>query len=45
MAATGNNGQGITGVAWALQLLSCKIYNATGGGTKAAIMACLDYCM
>jgi subtilisin family serine protease len=43
IAAAGNNGQGITGVAWHATLLACKMLDATGQGTVASAVACLDY--
>ena len=43
IGATGNNGQGVTGVNWNVQIMSCKFMNSAGSGTIADAMECLDY--
>lgn len=41
----GNNSAGVTGVAWSVQLLACKIYSAAApSASTSAIVACIDYC-
>ncbi|HEY1661463.1 MAG TPA: S8 family serine peptidase [Verrucomicrobiae bacterium] len=42
MGAVGNNGVGVTGVAWRLQMMDCKCFN-NGGASTATIVACIDY--
>jgi subtilisin family serine protease len=44
IGAYGNNGIGITGINWRVQLLGCKFIINGSGDTYQAI-ACLDYCM
>lgn len=43
IGAVGNNGLGITGVAWQVRLLACKFADSFGGGTVADAIACLDF--
>jgi subtilisin family serine protease len=43
IGAAGNNGIGISGVAWNSKLLPCRFIDATGEGDAAAAVACLDY--
>ena len=43
IGAVGNNGVGVVGVNWHVRLMPCKIFDATGYGTLAAAIACLDY--
>lgn len=43
IGAVGNNGVGITGVAWNVRLLPCKFLDAQGTGSTAGAIACLDY--
>jgi len=43
IGAVGNNGIGISGVAWNVKLLPCKFADSTGQGTTAAAIECLDY--
>ena len=38
----GNNGTGVTGVAWKVQIMALKFIGQRGGSTSAAV-ACLDY--
>ena len=42
MAAVGNNGIGITGVAWQARIMALK-FLGPGGGTSAGAIACIDY--
>jgi subtilisin family serine protease len=43
IGAVGNNGIGVAGVAWNVKILPCKFLDATGSGTTADAIACLDY--
>ncbi|MGE5113850.1 MAG: FG-GAP-like repeat-containing protein [Acidobacteriaceae bacterium] len=43
IGATGNNGLGVTGVNWNIQILPCKFLNSTGYGTIAGAIECLNY--
>jgi len=43
LGAVGNNGKGITGVAWEAQMMDCKCLDSTGNGSDSAAVACLDY--
>jgi subtilisin family serine protease len=43
IGAVGNNGKGVSGVAWKAKLLACKIFNSGGGGSVSAAVACVDY--
>jgi len=43
IGAVGNNGIGVVGVAWRVQLMACKFVNSFGYGTVARALACLDY--
>lgn len=43
IAAEGNNGTGVTGVAWSANLMALKAFNAHGGGSSYAIAKALDY--
>ncbi len=42
LGAVGNNGTGITGVAWQVQMMACKCLN-NGSGSDSTIIACIDY--
>ena len=42
IAASGNNGKGITGVAWKTKILPLKFIGRNGGTVSAAV-ACIDY--
>lgn len=42
IGAVGNNGKGVTGIAWKVKLLPLKFIGQRGGSTSAAV-ACLDY--
>ncbi len=41
--AVGNNGIGISGVAWKVQLMPLKFLDSTGAGTTSAELTCLSY--
>ena len=43
LGAVGNNGKGVTGVAWRIQIMACKSFNNFGVGNISATVACLDY--
>ncbi len=43
LGATGNNGKGVTGVAWQVQIMACKCFNNFGLGTVSDAVACMDY--
>jgi len=43
LGAVGNNGKGVTGVAWQVQLMACKCFDNFGVGNVSAVVACLDY--
>jgi len=42
LGAVGNNGKGITGVAWQVQMMDCKCLN-NGTGSDSTVIACIDY--
>jgi subtilisin family serine protease len=44
LGAVGNNGKGITGVAWRVQMMACKCLN-NGSGSDATVIPCIDYAM
>jgi subtilisin family serine protease len=43
IGAVGNNGLGVAGVAWRVQLMACKAFDSTGNGSDSGIIACIDY--
>jgi subtilisin family serine protease len=43
IGAIGNNGLGVTGVAWRVQLMALKFMDATGNGSVSDAIQCLDY--
>ena len=44
LGAVGNNGKGVTGVAWRVQLMACQSFtNSSGIGTISDVVTCLDY--
>ncbi|KFE63224.1 S8 family peptidase [Hyalangium minutum] len=43
IVAQGNNGRGVAGVSWSSQILACKFLDASGNGTAANALKCLDY--
>ena len=43
LGAVGNNGKGVTGVAWQVQMMACKCFNNFGVGNISSAVACLDY--
>lgn len=43
VGAAGNNGIGTVGVAWNVKLMALKFLGASGSGTLAGAIACIDY--
>lgn len=43
IGAVGNNGVGVVGVNWNVQLLGCKFLSASGSGTTANAIKCFNY--
>lgn len=43
IGAVGNNGLGVVGVNWTIQLMACKFTNQSGVGDVGSAIACLDY--
>ncbi|MCX6922183.1 MAG: S8 family peptidase [Verrucomicrobia bacterium] len=43
IGAVGNNGKGLVGVAWGVQLMACKCFSSSGSGTNSDIIACMEY--
>jgi subtilisin family serine protease len=43
IGAVGNNHVGITGIAWELQLMACKFFDATDHATDSDAIVCIDY--
>ena len=42
-AAAGNNGVGVAGVDWNVQIMDLEVFDATGAGSIANIIAAVDY--
>ncbi|PHJ23166.1 subtilisin sub1 [Cystoisospora suis] len=45
IGAHGNNGMGVTGVAWRPKIVPCKFIGADGTGSVSAAIRCIDYCV
>jgi subtilisin family serine protease len=45
LGAVGNNGIGVCGVAWQVQLMACKSLNSNGIGSDSAVVACIEYAL
>ena len=43
LGAVGNNGKGVAGVAWRVQIMACKSFDNFGIGNLSATITCLDY--
>jgi len=43
LGAVGNNGKGVVGVAWRVQIMACKCFNNFGIGKVSDAVTCLDY--
>jgi len=44
LGAVGNNGVGVCGVAWRVQMMACKCLNS-GSGSDSTVIACIDYAL
>lgn len=42
LGAVGNNGKGVTGVAWRVQMMACKCLN-NGTGSDSTVIDCIEY--
>ena len=45
IAAVGNNGRGVTGVAWRAQIMALKVLDADGAGWYSDAIECIDYAL
>ncbi len=45
IAAVGNNGRGVSGVAWRAQIMALKALDADGGGWYSDAIECIDYAL
>jgi len=43
IGAAGNNGTGVVGLSWQVELMSCKFLDFSGSGTTADLLTCLEY--
>jgi subtilisin family serine protease len=43
LGAVGNNGTGVVGVAWQVQMMACKCLNSSGVGSDSDLITCIDY--
>jgi Subtilase family/Fervidolysin N-terminal prodomain len=43
IGADGNNGTGVAGVNWQVQLMACKFLDSSGSGSTADAITCLEY--
>lgn len=43
IGAVGNNGLGISGVAWNARIMTCRFLDASGGGDISDAVTCIDY--
>jgi subtilisin family serine protease len=43
LGAVGNNGKGVVGVAWRVQIMACACFNSFGSGNVSDVITCLDY--
>jgi PKD repeat protein len=41
--AVGNNGKGVTGVAWGVRLMACRFFDDDGMGSISDAVECIDY--
>lgn len=44
LGGVGNNGKGVTGVAWQVQMMACKCLNG-GTGSDSTVIACVNYAL
>jgi subtilisin family serine protease len=42
IGAIGDNGLGVAGINWSVQLLALKVFNASGSGNISDVIACVD---
>jgi subtilisin family serine protease len=43
LGGVGNNGKGVTGVAWSVQMMNCRCLDNTGTGSDSSVIACMDF--
>jgi hypothetical protein len=43
IGATGNNGTGVSGVAWQARIMTCRFLDRSGNGSLSDLQECLDY--
>jgi hypothetical protein len=43
IGSVGNNGAGVVGINWSVNLMACKFLDANGSGSTAGAIACLEY--
>ena len=43
LGAEGNNGKGVTGVAWRVQMMAVKCLDSSGNGSDSTLIACMEY--
>jgi subtilisin family serine protease len=45
LGAVGNNGIGVCGVAWQVQMMACKCLDSNGNGSDSTVVACVEYAL
>lgn len=45
LGAVGNNGIGVVGVAWRVQIMACKCFDKFGVGDISSCITCMDYAL
>ena len=43
LGAVGNNGKGITGIAWNIRMMNCRCLDSTGNGSDSTLLACFEF--
>jgi len=43
LGGEGNNGKGVVGVAWHVQIMACKCLDSAGNGNDSDLITCVDY--
>lgn len=43
LGAVGNNGKGVVGVAWQVQMMACKCLDSSGNGNDSDFITCINY--
>jgi subtilisin family serine protease len=43
LGAAGNNGKGVAGVVWRVQMMACKCLTSAGTGSDSDLIACIEY--